>query len=142
MVKAERKELADLRKSMEIFKITNNLTKEEVMKRKNLPDNFELSYDYMAKLVFVDNNFDSDLQIDGRLWLRELFLQAQSNMIQLNWFVFVMITMIVLVPYYVVLYFMHKDEHEFSKMDWMYYGLTFMSNFMFLAMDGAFMFWA
>ena len=63
-------------------------------------------------------------------------------MTQLNPLVFIVITMLVLGPYLVVLYLMHKDDHEFSKMDWMYYGLTLMSNFMFLAMDGGFMFFA
>ena len=75
-MKAERKELADLEKSLEIFKLNNHLTKEEVMLRSNLPDNFELSYDYLTRLVLTDNNYDWDLKIDGRLWLRELFMQA------------------------------------------------------------------
>ena len=76
MLREERRELAELEKSINLFKICNKLTREEVMKKPNLPTNFELSYDYLAQLVFVDENFDKNLQIDGRLWLRELFLQA------------------------------------------------------------------
>ena len=80
-LKAERKELADLEKSLEIFKHCNQLSKEEVMLLPNLPDNFELSYDYLTHLVLKDNNYDWSLKIDGRLWIRELFLQAQANML-------------------------------------------------------------
>ena len=76
MLKEERMELAELEKSINLFKIYNHMTKEEVMKKPNLPKNFELIYDYLSQLVFVNENFDKNLQIDGRLWLRELFLQA------------------------------------------------------------------
>ena len=51
-----------------------------------------------------------------------------------------MIIMIVLVPYLVAMYVMHNED--ITKLQWVYYGLVTFSNFMYLGMDAAFMFWA
>ena len=60
---------------MRIFKNNAKIEKAEIMeKEKNLPDNFSSAYDYLKKLAFENKNFDPDFQIDGKLWLRELFL--------------------------------------------------------------------
>ena len=64
-------------------------------------------------------------------------------MLQLNPVVFSIVVLLVIVPYNGVLVWMHQDDLEnFTTMTWMFYGLVAMSNFLFLGMDGAFMFWA
>ena len=51
-----------------------------------------------------------------------------------------MIIMLVLVPYLVAMYLMHNED--ITQLQWVYYGLVTFSNFMYLGMDAAFMFWA
>ena len=46
------------------------------------PDNFDLNHEFLQKLTLVDDKEYQSNQIDGRLWLRELFLSQQSNAIQ------------------------------------------------------------
>ena len=41
---------------------------------KQLPDNFEMIYDHLKELVFVNDNYDPNLQVSGKLMLRELFM--------------------------------------------------------------------
>ena len=81
MVKQERRELSELGKTMRIFKNNAKVDKKTIMNKfKKLPDNFSETYDYLKKLVLENRNFDPEFRIDGKLWLRELFLQAQANM--------------------------------------------------------------
>ena len=64
-------------------------------------------------------------------------------MTQLNYTVLLITVVLVIAPYNGVLVWMHWDELEtFTMMTWMFYGVVATSNFLFLAMDGAFMFWA
>ena len=75
MVKKERAELRELDKTMRIFKNNANCEKEEIMRKyKKLPKNFNTTYDYLKRLVLENKNFNPDLKIDGKLWLRELFM--------------------------------------------------------------------
>ena len=75
MVKKEREELTELGKTMRIFKNNANCEKDEIMKKfKKLPKNFDKTYDYLKRLVLENKNFNFDLKIDGKLWLRELFM--------------------------------------------------------------------
>ena len=76
-VKKEREELNELGKTMRIFKNNADRSKEEIMnKTKKLPKNFSETYDYLKRLVLENKNFDLDMKVDGKLWLRELFMQA------------------------------------------------------------------
>ena len=62
---------------MRIFKNNADRSKEEIMsKTKKLPKNFSETYDYLKRLVLENKNFDLDMKVDGKLWLRELFMQA------------------------------------------------------------------
>ena len=68
-----------------------------------MPDNFETIYDHLKELVFVNKNFDPDLFISGRLWLRELFLQAQSVIPSLNFKAFGVLCTLMTSTYFVTL---------------------------------------
>ena len=73
--------MSELGKTMRIFKNNAKVDKKTIMSKfKKLPDNFSVTYDYLKKLVLENRNFDPEFRIDGKLWLRELFLQAQANM--------------------------------------------------------------
>lgn len=45
-------------------------------KHKNLPEEFDMDHAFLSSLIFRDNNYDPNLIIDGKLWLRELFMKA------------------------------------------------------------------
>jgi len=38
-----------------------------------------MTYDFIRSQAFEDKNFQPDLQINGQLWLRQLFMQCQLN---------------------------------------------------------------
>ena len=63
-------------------------------RHKKLPEEFDMDHDFLSSLIFTDNNYDPNLVIDGKLWLRELFMKAQTNIKQLN------------IPIYVILCFL------------------------------------
>jgi hypothetical protein len=37
---------------------------------------FDENYDFIKSQAFEDQNFDPDLKVSGKLWLRELFMQC------------------------------------------------------------------
>ena len=39
---------------------------------------------FLEKLTVLDHSYDKELLIDGQLWLRELFMKAQSNQKDMN----------------------------------------------------------
>ena len=54
-----------------------NFTKEGIRKNhKKLPDEFDMDHEFLSSLIFRDSNYDTELVIDGKLWLRELFMKA------------------------------------------------------------------
>ena len=62
---------------MEEFQHKHNFEKEKIMKNhKNLPAEFEMDHNFLSSLIFKIDNYDMDLKIDGKLWLRELFMKA------------------------------------------------------------------
>ena len=62
---------------MEEFQHNMNFEKETIRKNhKNLPEEFDMDHEFLSSLIFRDSNYDMDLVIDGKLWLRELFMKA------------------------------------------------------------------
>ena len=62
---------------MEEFQHKMNFEKEKIQKNhKNLPAEFEMDRTFLSSLIFRDNNYDMELTIDGKLWLREQFMKA------------------------------------------------------------------
>ena len=62
---------------MEEFQHNMNFEKEKIQKNhKNLPAEFEMDHTFLSSLIFRDNNYDMELTIDGKLWLREQFMKA------------------------------------------------------------------
>ena len=99
-----KEEAKDLHTTVKIFKLNQDMTKEQIMvKYKNLPDNFETIYDHLKEVVFVNKNFDPDLFICGKLWLRELFLQAQNVVPSLNFKAFGVLSLLMTCSYFVTL---------------------------------------
>ena len=41
---------------------------------KKVPSDFDGIYDFLTELVYVNKNYDPDLEISGKLWLRELYI--------------------------------------------------------------------
>ena len=80
--KAELKRIAGLEPILYEFQIKANFDKEEMIKNlgKNVElETFEKNYKHVQDFSFRDNNFDPDMEIDAKLWTRELFLNAQFN---------------------------------------------------------------
>jgi hypothetical protein len=42
-------------------------------------DLFDLNFKFIRSQAFEDRNFDPDLKISAKLWLRELYMQCQLN---------------------------------------------------------------
>ena len=49
-----------------------------------IPQDFEKNFEHVYNFSFTDNNFDPDMQVSGRLFMRELFLNSQMNCAQIN----------------------------------------------------------
>ena len=45
-------------------------------KHKKLPQEFDMDHEFLSSLIFRNSNYETDLVIDGKLWLRELFMKA------------------------------------------------------------------
>ena len=58
------------------FKHNNNFEKEDILKNNNgkLPEKFDEDFEFLKKLVFRNDNFDPNVTVSGKLWLREIFL--------------------------------------------------------------------
>ena len=52
--------------------------KETIMKnnKNKKPDEFDMDHKYLTSLMFQDNNYDANLELSGKLWLRDLFMKA------------------------------------------------------------------
>ena len=44
-----------------------------------MPEDFDMNYDYITKLTFKDDKEYMGEEIDGRLWVRELFIIYQQH---------------------------------------------------------------
>ena len=63
------------------LRTSDSFDKEEIRnKMKSTPQNYDMQFDYLTSLIFNDNKCRNEL--DGRLWLREIFIAAQVNMLQ------------------------------------------------------------
>ena len=77
------------------FRNNRNYKKEDILKKhKKLPDNFDPVYEFLRKLAFKDNNVDVNKKIYGKLWIRELFMKGQSNILKLNMYFYMMLLML------------------------------------------------
>ena len=45
-----------------------------------MPEGFDMDFKFLQSLIFREKNYDENLVIDGKLWIRDLFLKAQTNM--------------------------------------------------------------
>ena len=73
-------ETKELNEIYAVFERNQDCSKEELMgKFKKLPANFDTIYDFLSQLVYINKNYDPDLELSGRLWLRELYIQAQNT---------------------------------------------------------------
>ena len=62
------------------FKYRGQFKKSSILSHLDgIPDNFNLNHEYLSKLTLVDDKEYKSTEIDGRLWLRELFLTNQAN---------------------------------------------------------------
>ena len=52
--------------------------KKEILERNNnvKPDEFEMDHEFLSTLMFKYHNYDEDLTLSGKLWLRDLFMKA------------------------------------------------------------------
>ena len=101
---------------------------------KQLPENFEMIYDHLKELVFVNDNYDPNLQVSGKLMLRELFMQAQNIIPDINYKLFTAFNMILVGSYFftqlIYDYVRDKndieDQKERSLSYWIYHVMIFM----------------
>ena len=64
------------------FQHNHIFEKDEIRKRhRRLPDEFDMDHTYLKKLVFRDDNYEAGQYVEGKLWLRELFMKAQTNIL-------------------------------------------------------------
>ena len=73
-------EVKELKKTLKIFKLNQDCSKQVIIeKHSNLPNEFGIIYDYLQDLMYRNKNYDPNLEVNGRLWLRELYIQAQNT---------------------------------------------------------------
>ena len=76
----DKAEVKELKKTLKLFKLNQDCSKHVIMeKHNNLPKEFENIYDYLQDLMYRNKNYDPNLEVNGRLWLRELYIQAQNT---------------------------------------------------------------
>ena len=51
---------------------------------KTVPKDFDESFNYLKLLTLRDDNYDFETRIPAKLWVRELFMKGQTNILQLN----------------------------------------------------------
>ena len=62
---------------MSEFQHKMNFDKAMIQKKhKKLPQEFDMDHEFLSSLIFRNSNYETDLVIDGKLWLRELFMKA------------------------------------------------------------------
>ena len=44
-----------------------------------MPLDFDKSFTHVYKFSFTDNNLDPEMELSGKLFMRELFLNSQMN---------------------------------------------------------------
>ena len=64
------------------FKLYRNYERDDIMRKfSTLPINFTDIHSFLDELVFGDTNRDANLKIPGNLWLSELFLKSQIDIV-------------------------------------------------------------
>ena len=60
--------------------------KETIKKNNNnkKPEEFDMDHEFLTSLFFSDGNYDPHIELSGKLWLRDLFMKAQTNILQLS----------------------------------------------------------
>ena len=134
---------------MRIFKNNANIGIDEIKaKYKKLPDNFSQTYNYLKRLVLENKNFDPNQKIDGKLWLRELFMQAQSNMPQLNMPLFTLLNMLITCTYLISIIVIDRVGDDLERTEnrsvlfWYYHGITTLNTTALVVMDFGFLWFA
>ena len=71
--------------------------KDAIIKSNNnkRPDEFDIDHEFLTKLFFRDGNYDADLELSGKLWLRDLFMKAQTNILQVNNGLYLLATLLI-----------------------------------------------
>ena len=41
-----------------------------------MPEEFDMDHKFLTDLMLKNKNFDPDLKLSGKLWLRDLFMKA------------------------------------------------------------------
>jgi len=55
---------------------------------KKVPKDFDEGFNYLKLLSLTDDNYDFETRIPARLWVRDLFMKGQTNILQKNKWVF------------------------------------------------------
>ena len=107
-----------------------------------MPEDFDSIFDFLTTLVLRDNNYEPDFRLPGSLWMRELFMKAQTNILQLNMPIFFLAALLISSSYLIstLVFDSKKEDWDWidSKRDterttmWWVFNLTcFMNTFIF-----------
>ena len=44
--------------------------------KNKMPDEFDMDHKFLTSCMFRDQNYEADLSLSGKLWLRDLFMKA------------------------------------------------------------------
>lgn len=78
----ELKEQAQMTFILNEFQHNLKFDREAILERhkREVPEGFDMDFKFLQSLIFREKNYDENLVIDGKLWIRDLFLKAQTNM--------------------------------------------------------------
>ena len=93
-----------------------------------MPEDFDSIFDFLTTLVLRDNNYEPDFRLPGSLWMRELFMKAQTNILQLNFPLFFIVGLITAGNYMITTLILDSER---TTMWWVFNVLCLMNTLMF-----------
>ena len=109
-------------------------------------------YDFLEKLTLRNKNYDTELRISGKLWIRDLFMKAQAFIPQLKKSIRDLTVIIIVASYLVTTLIIDwkKDDWEgYAERNtdktasfWVYNATCFVVTFLMLFLNNNFLFFA